>query len=491
MIIIFGLVCFYLIGITPMFEKTRNSLGFEKNTQFAERILFLSFPTALVFMVLAAFNMVDPILAVISLASVVIFNIAMLFPLTFELQQIKKYVSKLSNGELNPDDLINLSEDETKELISAINNMHKFWAQKADILETQTISDTAVLDSLPDPIIVIDKIGNILGANLSARASFGEKITDNNVDEIFKSHNFIKAVSKVLKKESVSENLVFYANKPLDQKLYAHIKQLPWISKGNAVAVISIYDLTKSLKIEKMQSDFVANASHELRTPLSVISGFIETLKTSIKEDPETSEYFLKIITVQTEYMSGLIENLLSLSRIELNQDNPPTDKVNLVKTAHDVIDFMNVKAKENNMEIVLTSGKNIKEVCGDENQIKQVIQNLLGNAIKYGLSGTKITLKLENSDNIPPSKTMEIESCPSVKISVNNKGKKIEGDKLARLTERFYRLQEHKDQNIKGTGLGLSIVKHIIIRHKGNLTVKSSSDKGTTFSVYIPVWKE
>ena len=391
-----------------MFKKSNNYLGFEKNTKFAERVLFLSFPTALVFVVLAGFNMVDPILAVISLASVVIFNIAILFPLTFELQQIKKYIHKLSKGELSSNDLINISEDETKGLITAINSMHRFWAKKTDILEAQTISDTAVLDSLPDPILVIDKIGNILGANLSARTSFGEKITENNVDEVFRSHSFINAVSKVLKKESVSENLVFYVEKPIDQKLYAHIKQLPWISKGKAVAVIAIYDLTKSLKIEKMQSDFVANASHELRTPLSVISGFVETLRTSAKDDPIASENFLKIIATQAEYMSGLIENLLSLSRIELNQDNPPTDKVNLVKAANDVIDFMTMKAKENDMQIVLADTKDIKYVKGDENQIKQIMQNLIGNAIKYGTCGTKITLKLENSENIPPSKTKQ-----------------------------------------------------------------------------------
>ena len=474
-----------------MFEKSRKALGFEKNTQFAERILFLSFPTALVFMILATFNMVDPILAIISLASVVIFNIAMLFPLTFELQQIKKYVNKLSKGELSREELLTLSEDETKELISAINNMHHFWAQKADALETQTISDTAVLDSLPDPIMVIDKEGNILGANLSARNSFGEKILEKNIDRIFTSHSFINAVSRVLRKESVSENLVFYVEKPLDQKLYAHIKQLPWISKGKAVAVISIYDLTKSLKIEKMQSDFVANASHELRTPLSVISGFVETLQTSAKNDPKASEQFLKIIAAQAEYMSGLIENLLSLSRIELNQDNSPTEKVDMNKVVNDVIETMKLKAKENNMKIVFDAPKDIKNVKGDENQIKQVIQNLIGNAIKYGEQGTNITLKLKNSDNIPPSKTMEIKSCKSVKISVNNKGPKIDEDKLNRLTERFYRLQQHKDKNIKGTGLGLSIVKHIIIRHKGNLTVNSSTGKGTTFSVYIPSWEK
>ena len=474
-----------------MLKKSHNYFGFEKNTRFAERVLFLSFPTALIFMVLAAFNMIDPVLAIVSLALVVMFNIAMLFPLSFELQQIRKYINKISKGELSSDDLINLSENETKELITAINNMHRFWAKKTDILETQTISDTAVLDSLPDPILVIDKVGNILGANLSARTSFGEKITENNIENIFTSHSFINAVSKVLRKESTSENLVFYVEKPLNQKLYAHIKQLPWISKGKAVAVIAIYDLTKSFKIEKMQSDFVANASHELRTPLSVISGFVETLRTTAKDDPAACESFLKIIATQAEYMSGLIENLLSLSKIELNQDNPPTDKVDLLKAANDVIEFMSMKATENNMQIVLVANDDISLVRGDEHQIKQIMQNLIGNAIKYGLTGTAITLTLENSENIPSSKTMEIEETKSVKISVNNKGPKIEAGKLARLTERFYRLQQHKDQNIKGTGLGLSIVKHIVMRHKGNLIINSSTGKGTTFSAYIPVWKE
>ena len=135
-----------------------------------------------------------------------------------------------------------------------------------------------------------------MGANLSARNTFGKNITDKNVEKLFRSNNFINAVAKVLNKESKSENLIFYIDKPVNQKLYAHIKQLPWLSKGKAVAVISVYDLTKSMKIEKMQSDFVANASHELRTPLSIISGFIETLQTSAKDDPDARDNFLKII---------------------------------------------------------------------------------------------------------------------------------------------------------------------------------------------------
>lgn len=474
-----------------MFEKSRKSLGFEKNTQFVERILFLSFPTALVFVILAAFNLVDPTLAVISLAAVVIFNIVLLFPLTFELQQIKKYVASLAKGEIAQEDLLSLSEDDAKELVTAINNMHHFWTQKADVLEAQTISDTAVLDSLPDPIIMIDRAGNILGANLSARTSFGEKITDKNIDSVFHSNNFINAVSRVLNKESLSENLIFYVEDPVDQKFYAHIKQLPWLSKGKAVAVISIYDLTKSMKIEKMQSDFVANASHELRTPLSVISGFVETLQTTAKDDPDAQQNFLGIIANQVEYMSNLIENLLSLSRIELNQDQHPQDKTDIVEIVENAVKSLELKAQNENMSIRLIKDDAIAPVKADAQQIKQIVQNLTDNAIKYGTPGTEVTLRIHNVDGIPPSKTIKTSSSKAVAVSFNNKGPKIAPEKLSRLTERFYRLQEHKDKNIKGTGLGLAIAKHIIIRHQGNITVNSNGYNGTTFTIYLPIFEE
>ena len=471
-----------------MFKKSYFTFGFEKNTHFASKVLFLSFPTALVFAVLASFHLVDPLLAVISLAAVVVFNITLLFPLTFELQQIKKYILKLSNNNVSYDDMPKLSEDEAKELINAINNMHYFWAQQTDVLEAQTISDTAVLDSLPDPIMVIDRVGNIIGANLSARTSFGEKITNKNIDKVFHSANFINAVSRVLRKESTNENLIFYVEKPIDQKFYAHIKQLPWLSKGKAIAVISIYDLTKSMKIEKMQSDFVANASHELRTPLAVISGFVETLQTSAKNDPEASEKFLKIIQDQAEYMASLIENLLSLSRIELNQDEQPQDKIDILKIVNDVTNALELKAKDFDKKLHIIKSEQLPLCLGDAQQIKQIIQNLTDNAIKYGTPNTEVVIRIHEVDSIPPSKTIRTAEGKAVAISVNNKGPKISADKLARLTERFYRLQEHKDQNIKGTGLGLAIAKHIIIRHKGNITVNSNGYNGTTFTIYLPV---
>ena len=311
------------MGHYAMFGKHSRIFNIEKNTQFVDRVLFLSLPSALVFIMLVALRLITPTLAVISYATIIFFNIVFLFPITFELQQLKKYITTLSRGEDFDEKLMTLSEKEAKEIVDAVNAMHQFWAHKTDVLEAQTMSDTAVLDSLPDPILMIDRAGNILGANLSARNLLGNNITEKNVEAIFKANNFIEAVSKVLNKQSKAENLIFYApaasKKEDPQKLYAHIKQLPWLSKGRAVAVISLYDMTKAMKIEKMQSDFVANASHELRTPLSIISGFIETLQTSAKDDEEAREKFLKIMSEQAEYMSALIENLLSLSKIEIN----------------------------------------------------------------------------------------------------------------------------------------------------------------------------
>lgn len=471
-----------------MFRFVRNIFNIEKDPRFVARVLFLSVPTVLVFAMLVSFKIISPTWAIISLACVVMFNILMLFPITFELQQIRKYVSDMAEGKDFDEKAITLSEKDAKSIVNAVNAMHSFWAHKTDILEAQTISDTAVLDSLPDPIVVIDRSGNILGANLSARTLFGKNVTDKTVEKLYASKSFINAVFKVLKKESKSENLIFYIKKPKNQKLYAHIKQLPWLSKGRAVAVISIYDMTKAMKIEKMQSDFVANASHELRTPLSIISGFIETIRTTAKNDEKARDEFLQIMQDQAEYMSSLIENLLSLSKIEMKQDQRPDEDVDVIDIIEDVASSLSQKAAEREIRIKLKYGGNIPEIMADKAQIQQIVQNLTDNAVKYSVSKSDVSISIHKVDYIPLSKSHKVAEGEAIAISINNKGPKISPENLARLTERFYRMQEHKDLNIRGTGLGLSIAKQIILRHRGNLTVTSTTYNGTTFTIYLPI---
>ena len=471
-----------------IFKRRYALFDIEKNNRFVDRILFLSLPSALVFIMLAVLRLISPMLAIVSYVAVMIFNTVLMFPITFELQQLKKYISSLAQGgDINGKEM-NLSEQETKEIVEAVNAMHRFWTQKADGLEAQSISDAAVLDTLPDPIMMIDRSGNILGANLSSRNMFGDKITDKNVENLFASNNFIDAVNRVLKKESESENLIFYVGEPANQKFYAHIKQLPWQSKGRAVAVISLYDLTKAMRIEKMQSDFVANASHELRTPLAIISGFIETLLTSAKDDAEAREKFLKIMQDQAGYMSALIENLLSLSKIELSQDEKPSETVNIPQVIDEVKQALSMKAEQREITIRTHIEEGVGDITADRQQVKQIIQNLTDNAIKYGLSKSDVSIRAKVVEKIPASKSMSVAEGKAVAIAINNKGPKISPENLARLTERFYRMQEHKDLNIKGTGLGLSIAKQIVIRHRGNITVSSTNYNGTTFTVYLPL---
>ena len=475
-----------------MFSRRGKIFEIEKDSGFATRVLMLSMPSALVFMMLVALHLLPASIAIMAYSSIVLFNLVWLFPMTFELQQLKKYIFKLSQEGIDNIDNPYMSETETQDIIDAINEMHRFWSNKAETLEAQTISDTAVLDTLPDPIMMIDKTGSILGANASAHKLFGENITERKIEEIFNSNNFINAVARVIAQESDAENLIFYVSKrdndDENKKLYAHIKHLPWVSKGRAVAVVSIYDLTKAMKIEKMQSDFVANASHELRTPLSIISGFIETLQTTAKDDKAAQDTFLKIMGEQAAYMANLIENLLSLSRIELNQDKTPDEPTVIQPIVDDVIHALSLKAKEHNIEFETNLSSQIKPIVADRGQLKQLLQNLCDNAIKYGDSGTKVKISAKMQETIPLSTSYQVAQGPAVAISINNQGAVIGSEEINRLTERFYRMQTHKDKNIKGTGLGLAIVKHIIIRHHGNMKVTSSKRYGTTFTVYLPV---
>ena len=467
-----------------MFKKF-HFLEIDQNSNFLARIFVLSVPSAIVLLLLAVSNFLSPLLAIFSYGVIIIFNMILILPISFELQKLKNYIMTLGQEESNQD--IVLSEKEVKEIAKAAKSMHQNFRAEADALKAKAVSDTAVLDTLPDPILMIERSGSVLEANSSAKALFGKSVITKNVEEIFKSQSMDEAVKKIIKGTSDLESLAFYIAEPVNKKLYAHIKKLPWSPISRAFAVISLYDLTKAIKLEKMQSDFVANASHELRTPLAVISGFIETLQTSAKDDENAREQFLKIMASQASFMSDLIENLLSLSRIELSQSEPLQDKIDVIKVVEEVSNALKLKASYQNMKIVVEAPEKISKIVADGGQIKQLIQNLTDNAIKYGLKNSNVTISIKVADKIPASKSMHVSRGKAVVVSINNKGPKIDAEKLSRLTERFYRLQEHKDLGIKGTGLGLSIAKQIVMHHRGNITVSSTNRNGTTFSVYLP----
>lgn len=471
-----------------MQHHLKSLMGIDRNSQFATRVIILSIPSALLFIGLTMLNFLTPLTSFICYIIIIIFNMFSLFPISYELQALRKYIYSLASEQNTAVDEIKLSEKDAQLLADAINSIHRFWITKTDTLQAQTISDAAVLDTLPDPILMLDGEGNITGGNLAARNLLGADVISRRIDAVFSTNIFINAIDKILKGKSESERLVFQAPEYHNRRIYAHINKLPWFSKGRAVAVISLYDISKALSVEKMQSDFVANASHELRTPLSVISGFIDTLQTSAKDDAQAREAFLNIMREQADYMSSLIEDLLSLSRLEMSQDQVLKDKIDITEVIDDVIQALKIKAFNRSINIKMIEQPRLPKIIGDNQQIHQIMQNIIDNAIKYAFENSEITVEIKTVPEIPAGKGIAVASDKAVSIAVNNKGPKIDKENLARLTEKFYRMQIHKDMKIRGTGLGLSIAKQIILHHHGNLTVNSTTHNGTTFTIYLPV---
>ncbi|KQW79581.1 ATP-binding protein [Brevundimonas sp. Root1279] len=276
---------------------------------------------------------------------------------------------------------------------------------------------------------------------------------------------------------------------------------------GRTLALVVLRDETDVRRMELMRVDFLANASHELRTPLASLSGFIETLKGHARDDPKARDRFLDIMAAQADRMSRLVADLLSLSRIELNEHIPPSGRVDLARAAADVVDAVSILSAERKVGVALRGGELGAPVSGDRDEILQVIQNLVDNAIKYSPSGEVVEVCIQ------PEVSLDQASAPwsggnrgegatrlplltpdrepgqrYAAVTVRDHGPGMAREHLPRLTERFYRVEGQKSGDRSGTGLGLAIVKHIINRHRGGLTVESALGQGATFTAYFPV---
>jgi two-component system phosphate regulon sensor histidine kinase PhoR len=238
--------------------------------------------------------------------------------------------------------------------------------------------------------------------------------------------------------------------------------------------LVTLEDVSERLAAARMRADFVANASHELRTPLASLTGFIETLLGPARDDPEASEKFLRIMLDQARRMRRLIDDLLSLSRIEMRVHRRPTDRVNLAAVLRHVRDAMTPLAAEHSVALSLDAPEQPMDVIGSRDELVQVFQNLVENAIRYGGSGGRVDVRLE----LRPG------GREAVAVHVQDYGPGIPADHLPRLTERFYRVDVGASRAMKGTGLGLAIVKHILTRHRSELQVESRPGEGARFTV-------
>jgi len=232
-------------------------------------------------------------------------------------------------------------------------------------------------------------------------------------------------------------------------------------------------DLTASRSLERMRVDFVANASHELRTPLASLLGFIETLRGPARNDSAARDRFLAIMEAQGKRMARLVDDLLSLSRIELNAHVRPTGRVDLASTARQIADALRPLAEERGVALGLDTPAAGAEVGGDRDELLRVFENLIENGIKYGREGGRVDVSVRRQG-------------PDVVVEVADDGPGVASEHLPRLTERFYRVNVAASRDAGGTGLGLAIVKHIMARHRGRLEIESQPGKGSTFRLIL-----
>ncbi|MHB2210217.1 ATP-binding protein [Methylobacterium sp. CM6257] len=334
----------------------------------------------------------------------------------------------------------------------------------------------ALLAHVPDPVILVDRRTLVVEANPAARALLPALHQARPLSFALRDPEVLDGVEAVLS-SGLPRRVALATRVPLERTFEVQIGALPMPDGSGVSALLFLRDLTSARRLEAMRVDFVANASHELRTPLATLIGFIETLQGPAREDEQARERFLEIMRVQALRMTRLIEDLLSLSRIELREHVAPTTVVDLGALTRQMVDAQGPLAEARGATIRFEDGAGPYTVQGDADELARVIENLIENAVKYG--GGQISVGLAREDDSRLGRR--------IVLSVADDGPGIAPEHIPRLTERFYRVDVTSSRARGGTGLGLAIVKHSLNRHRGRLAIESTLGQGTTVRVSLP----
>ena len=335
-----------------------------------------------------------------------------------------------------------------------------------------------VLERLPDPLMLVDTTGHVLFANRAMREVIGVGAERKHVSSLLRTPSVLEALAHTSASGEPGA-VEFTFRVPVERHYQAYTAR---IGSDPVVTTLLLHDLTAIKRAEQMRVDFIANASHELRTPLAAVTGFIETLKGPAKDDTAAREKFLGILGVEAARMRRLIEDLLSLSRIELNEHVPPLGEVSLETIVREAATALAPLAQADGITISIDAAEGLPKVAGERDELIQVFQNLIHNAIKYGREDGKVAISLRQ---MPSAGRRGADAL--VVASVHDDGEGIPQEAIPRLTERFYRVDVKRSRERGGTGLGLAIVKHIVNRHNGRLQVESRPGEGSTFTISLP----
>ncbi len=364
-----------------------------------------------------------------------------------------------------------------------VQRLARHWRERDRATAARLVTAEAIVERAPDPLILLDGRRQIVRANRAAAEVVGSFAPPCDLAAALRNPAVLAAADAVLRSER-ARSVEFVMTAPVERQLRARFARIDDLTADTGAAVLTLQDITELKRVEQTRADFIANASHELRTPLATLAGFIETLRGPAREDAEARERFLAIMAGQATRMARLVEDLLSLSRIELNEHIPPQGRVALAPLLQHLADALELRAGERNMRIRLSVPSDLPEVQGDRDELAQVFQNLLDNAIKYGRADTEINVEAAIRDRAPSAAGRA--GLARIAVAVRDQGEGIAREHLPRLTERFYRADTLRSREMGGTGLGLAIVKHIVNRHRGTLEINSTLGEGPVFTVVL-----
>jgi two-component system phosphate regulon sensor histidine kinase PhoR len=362
--------------------------------------------------------------------------------------------------------------------------LHDAVASREDVrgvnpVEAAAVS--AVVAGMPDPAVLLDRAGRVIHLNAAA-AQLAPALRRNELAQFaLRSPEIITALREAIA-TTEARRATYLDHVPVDRWMELIITPVPvptLFGGMDKCMLMTFHDQTPLRRVEEMRADFVANASHELRTPLAALSGFIDTLQGPAKDDAKARERFLGIMHAQATRMARLIDDLLSLSRVELSAHVRPDTLVDIVPIIRQVADGLELLARERQVAIEIDLPDPPVVIAGDREELLRLFENLIENALKYGASGGKVMVSL--------TAAMSGEGVPEVRVMVRDFGPGIAPEHLPRLTERFYRVDVGDSRAQGGTGLGLSLVKHIVNRHRGRLLIESVPKNGATFTACFP----
>ena len=396
--------------------------------------------------------------------------------LTTPIRDMEHFTERLRRGE-TPGTLMIRSSDEIGQLAENINYMVDELQTRIAALQEEKAKVEAAFSSALDGVLILDHQGRIETVNRGMWTMIGERYRDlvgKTPLEAFRNLGLQKALDQYRTHDTpVSQEIELGEEEPV--VLDVSITPVRGVDAAEGKTMLVFHDVTRLKKLERMRVDFVANVTHEIKTPLTAILGYVETLQEGAIEDRETAKKFLSTIARHAERLNRLVEDLLTISNIELGEIRFCFENVSLSGIVESVMNIIQVKARGKKIEIVSETPEDLPLIRADRDRLSQVLINVLDNSVKFTPEGGTVTLSALPADG------------GEVVVRITDTGIGVPRDEVSRLGERFYRVDKTRSRELGGTGLGLSIVKHLMAAHKGRMEIESQLGRGTTVSLYFP----